>query len=619
MSSGNGIRGRRSGSPGARVRPSSPILLALVLALSVPGWASAGTVSLAWDPVAETDLAGYRVYYGLSPQAMTGVSEVGLATEATVAGLADCTTWYLTVLAFDDTGLESAEQSNLVAGWPRPVITSVFPSTIRPGESALVTVLGTNFDPGAPGDPTHPGALVELSHAGLAVREILHDACGQLRVRVEAAPDALAGWSALTVKNVDVSWPDPLVHPRVFGAIAQAIEVLASESDEPPQVASSSPAAGQSGVPIDARPVVLFSESVDPSSVTSLTVRLLDAGGAAVPQAPGSPATSGAEVTIFPAQSLDDDASYRIEVRGGPTGVKDLSGTPMATTWRLDPAFRTAVDESPPLGTASVTDSSPAAGSTGVGLALDTVRVSFDRDMRGLASVLTPAMLQSKIGVYANGKKPLAQASGSPAFENDGRTIAIRLREPLSAGVSYVTRVNLTGKKVRKALEQAGHGELVLSRTWETPSPWKTIEALSAAEVRDMALDDGLPLVIGGNAPSAQNSGVPLDAEFRLTFAEPVAVRSVTSSTLRIMKGSKVIALAGQPQFEDEGRTIVIRAAGLQPGKKYKLQVRTGRTGVMLEPVGGLFVPIGAPRKLNVHFATEVSAATLSQSLGVGE
>lgn len=619
MSSGNGSRGRRSGSPVASVRLSGTLLLGLALAVMAPGWSTAGTISLAWDPVMEADLAGYRVYYGLSPQAMTGVREVGMSTEATIAGLADCTTWYLTVLALDNTGLESSEQSNLVTGWPRPVVTSVFPSTIHPGESALVTVLGINFDPGAPGNAAHPGALVELSHPGLAVREILHDACGQLRVRVEALPDALPGWSSMTVKNVDVSWPDPLVHPHVFGSLTQAIEVLAAESDEAPQVLSSSPAAGQVGVSADVRPAIVFTEAVDPTSVTPLSVRLLDAFGGVVPQAPGSPAVSGAEVTIFPAETLDDDASYIIEARGGSSGVKDLSGTPLATTWRLDPPFRTAVDESPPLGTASVTDSNPAPGHTGVDLALDTVRVTFDRDMRGISSVLPAAKLQSKVGVLANGKRALVQAPGSPVFENDGRTIVILLREPLQAGMSYVTRVNLSGKKVRKALEQAGHGDLAMNRTWVTPSPWTTVEALRTAKVADAALDADHDLVIGGNSVTAQNSGVPLEAEFRLTFAEPVAVRSVSASTIRIMKGSKVIGLADRPQFEDDGRTVVVRASGLQPGKKYKLQIRTGRTGVMLEPVGGLLVPIGSPRKLNVHFATEVSAATLSQSLGVGE
>ena len=42
-------------------------LLAALVALLSGHAASAGTVSLAWDPVADSDLAGYRVYYGTSP------------------------------------------------------------------------------------------------------------------------------------------------------------------------------------------------------------------------------------------------------------------------------------------------------------------------------------------------------------------------------------------------------------------------------------------------------------------------------------------------------------------------------------------------------------------------
>jgi len=159
-----------------------------------------------------------------------------------------------------------------------------------------------------------------------------------------------------------------------------------------------------------------------------------------------------------------------------------------------------------------------------------------------------------------------------------------------------------------------------MSRPWATSPAWKTVEALVAAEARVAGSEAGVPLIIGGAGPSPQNAAVSVNAEFRLTFAEPVASSTVTPSTIRILSGDKAQGLAERPRFEDGGRTVVIRAAGdLAPGKLHKIQVRTGRKGVMLQVAGGGAAPIGAPRLIYVHFATEVSPATQSESLGLGE
>ena len=159
-----------------------------------------------------------------------------------------------------------------------------------------------------------------------------------------------------------------------------------------------------------------------------------------------------------------------------------------------------------------------------------------------------------------------------------------------------------------------------MSRGWYTSPAWKTVEALVAAEARVAGADTGLPLLIGGTSPPPQNAAVGVNAEFRLTFSEPVYAPRSRRRRMRILGGGKALGLAERPRFEDGGRTVVIRAAGaLQPGKLHKIQVRTGRKGVMLQVTGGGAAPIGAPRIIYVHFATEVSAAAQSQSLGLGE
>ncbi len=618
MSSGHGIRGRCDGPAGAGIlRAPGRLLLVLALVLLAGGVAAAGTISLTWDPVDDPDLSGYRVYYGLAPTAMTAVADAGLETGKTIDGLADCATWYLSVRAYDGGGLESTESSGLVMGWPRPVVTAAQPRSILPGETALLTVTGVNFDPGVPGDARHPGAAVVFSHPGLQVLEVFHDACGQLRVRVAAAADAQPGWSALTVQNVDVSWDDPSIHPQVFGTLEQGLEIRAPQTNDAPTVAGSSPVPGATDVASSVQPSISFSEPIDPASVTALTVRLLDSVGAAVAQAAGSPSVSGNQVTIRPAQALRASTAYRIEITGGAAGVKDLTGLPLEATWRLDPAFTTAAAPAPTE--AVIVGSEPAAGATGVSVASREVRVTFDRDMRALSSVANAAALQKAFRVLY-GTKALAHASGSPGFENDGRTVVIRLRDPLQAGLTYTTSVNLADAKLRKLLTESGNASLAMSRPWSTAPAWKTVEALVAAEARIAGAESGVPLLIGGSGPSPQNAAVSINAEFRLTFAEPVSASTVTPATVRILGGGKALGLAERPRFEDGGRTVVIRAAGpLAPGKLHRIQVRTGRKGVMLAVSGGGSAPIGAPRLIYVHFATEVSAAAQSQSLGLGE
>src|SRR5215470_4257913 len=80
----------------------------------------AGTVSIAWDPVTDADLAGYRVYYGTSPGNYTQSVDVGNITSTTISGLTDCTNYYFGVKAYDTAANESATFSNEISGWPRP-------------------------------------------------------------------------------------------------------------------------------------------------------------------------------------------------------------------------------------------------------------------------------------------------------------------------------------------------------------------------------------------------------------------------------------------------------------------------------------------------------------------
>lgn len=77
----------------------------LLLALSGP--ARAEQVSLAWDANSETDLGGYKLYYGTASQAYSTVINVGNNTQVTVNNLSQGVTYFFAVSAYNMQGAES--------------------------------------------------------------------------------------------------------------------------------------------------------------------------------------------------------------------------------------------------------------------------------------------------------------------------------------------------------------------------------------------------------------------------------------------------------------------------------------------------------------------------------
>ena len=129
-------------------RGAGPCVLLLVLsrlASSVLG----GTITLSWTPVTDSDVAGYKIFYGTSPGAYTRVVDVRDVTRYTIAGLSDCTRYVFAAKAYDRAGNLSAQFSRELSGMSDPRVASVAPSSAERGQSLTVTAVGSNFDQGA--------------------------------------------------------------------------------------------------------------------------------------------------------------------------------------------------------------------------------------------------------------------------------------------------------------------------------------------------------------------------------------------------------------------------------------------------------------------------------------
>jgi hypothetical protein len=85
-----------------------------------------GTLTLAWDPSGDTNVAGYRLYEGTASETYTNVLDVGTNLTATLSGLAGGQTYYLALTAYDITGLESEFSGQII--YEVPVSTPPVPA-----------------------------------------------------------------------------------------------------------------------------------------------------------------------------------------------------------------------------------------------------------------------------------------------------------------------------------------------------------------------------------------------------------------------------------------------------------------------------------------------------------
>ncbi|WP_129125866.1 Ig-like domain-containing protein [Geomonas oryzae] len=102
----------------------SALLSVAILLIVAPATSLATSVSLAWDPSPDPDLAGYRIYYqansGAVPFQGTGAVEGNApvdgrnSTTATISGLDPANSYYFAVTAYNSSGAESV-YSNIVS------------------------------------------------------------------------------------------------------------------------------------------------------------------------------------------------------------------------------------------------------------------------------------------------------------------------------------------------------------------------------------------------------------------------------------------------------------------------------------------------------------------------
>jgi hypothetical protein len=103
-----------------------------------------------------------------------------------------------------------------------------------------------------------------------------------------------------------------------------------SPDTTPPTITSVSPAAGSNNAASNAPVNATFSEGIDPSTLTSTNFTLVNAQGQTVPGTLSYDASSNT-ASLAPTGGLAFQATYTATVKGGASGVTDLSGNALAS------------------------------------------------------------------------------------------------------------------------------------------------------------------------------------------------------------------------------------------------------------------------------------------------
>jgi hypothetical protein len=365
---------------------------------------------------------------------------------------------------------------------------------------------------------------------------------------------------------------------------------------EPPQVASVSPAPGAGDVGAGDVVNATFSESIDAATVTPSTFTLRAQGGAVVPAAISYNGTSST-ATLDPQDDLSGGIVYTATLAGGPTGIRDVAGNPLATDFSWSFTAKGC-----PCSIWS-NSAAPATPATSDGAAVE-LGVRFKADVGGRVTGIRfykgPGNTGTHVGsLWTNGGSLLARATFVSESTSGWQEVSFATPVPITAGTSYVASyfapaghyaLNLGFFRTSyshaplTALGDGVDGANGLYRYGSSPDfPTSTYGASNywVDVIFDVAAasDTQSPSVVS-TAPASNATGISVTTAVTATFSESLDPATVSGSTVELRDATGTVVPASI-SYDSAGPSVkLVPSAAMQYGTRYTAVVKGGAAGV---------------------------------------
>jgi hypothetical protein len=326
---------------------------------------------------------------------------------------------------------------------------------------------------------------------GLVPASITYNAATSTAVLNPAAPLAHSTTYTATVYGGSPGMKDAAGNP-LDGDRSWSFRTVADTT--PPTVTTVTPPPGATNVARTVDVVAVFSKALDPATVTSAAFELRGPSGVVAAAISYDSSTSTA--VLNPHATLAFDATYTATVYGGPAGVKDAAGNPLASnrTW----SFTTERDLSAPV----LSWRSPDSGALGVSIGASVV-VRFDKAMAANWVNAATITLRSAAGVVP----------AAVYYDRATYTATLKPVVPLSFFTIYTVAVvgGVGGVRTTTGVSLQAH------------AAWAF-----------MTQPDTTPPVVVETEPAAWGTGLPVDSALKVRFSKPMNPASINASSFEL-------------------------------------------------------------------------------------
>ena len=288
-----------------------------------------------------------------------------------------------------------------------------------------------------------------------------------------------------------------------------------------PTLLSTSPVGGATGVPVNARVQLAFSEPISSTSLATAVVTF-NAGATTVPGAT-SLATNGLTLTFTPAAALSANTAYTFSI----TGLTDRSGNPLGP---VNLAFTTSTSATPDTTGPMLLTMSPANGATGV-------------------ATNTPIVLTFS--------EPISPASIDASSVNGSRTIALfatvgtsQVAIPASASVAGAV-VTLT--PLAPLPPNARIDVYIVYNDYPRDLVGNISQSYQRTFNTATGTGDTTPPTVLSVTPGTGATGIGLNAAVTVQFSEPV---TLPFNSIGLFNGSQRLSTGFSPSADGRMATI---------------------------------------------------------------